>query len=61
MSAEGRLSTHSPVRFMFSVVFEADASPRMQRQPSQNAEDIGARLYDPSELLVLISTTGVPR
>jgi hypothetical protein len=33
----------------------------MQRQPSQKADDIGARLYDPSALVVLISTTGVPR
>jgi len=46
---------------MFSVVFDADANPSMQRQPSQKAEDIGAKLYDPSALVVLISTTGVPR
>jgi hypothetical protein len=46
---------------MLSVVFETDANPSMQRQPSQKAEDIGARLYDPFAFVVLISTTGVPR
>ncbi len=33
----------------------------MQRQPSHHAEDIGARLGEPSSLSVLMSTTGVPR
>jgi len=33
----------------------------MQRHPSQNADDIGARLKVPSSLTVLITTTGVPK
>ena len=43
-STDGRLRTHSPVRNMFWGVFEIAARPSIQRQPSQNAEDIGARL-----------------
>jgi hypothetical protein len=57
----GRFNTHSPVRNRFCEVFEWVASPSMQRHPSQNAEDIGARLGVPSSLSVLISTTGVPK
>jgi hypothetical protein len=33
----------------------------MHRQPSHHAEDIGARLVDPSSFAVLIKTTGVPK
>jgi hypothetical protein len=33
----------------------------MHRQPSQKADDIGARLGLPSSLVVPISTTGVPK
>ena len=33
-AADGRLSTHSPERIMFSVVLEFRASPSMQRQPT---------------------------
>ena len=57
----GRFSTHSPVRTRFCDVFECVASPSMQRQPSQKADDIGARLLVPSSLIVLIRTTGVPK
>jgi hypothetical protein len=46
---------------MFCVVFDAAARPSTQRQPSQNADDIGARLNEPSSLTVLIKTTGVPK
>jgi len=58
---EGRLRTHSPVRMMFSVVFENALMPIMHRHPSQNTEDIGARFAEPSSLVVLIKTTGVPK
>jgi hypothetical protein len=43
-AADGRFSTHSPVRAMFWGVFDAEPNPRTQRQPSQKAEDMGARL-----------------
>ena len=43
------------------MFFELASSPRMQRQPSQKAEDMGAMLEVPSALVVLISTTGVPK
>jgi hypothetical protein len=46
---------------MFSVVLEVALKPRMQRQPSQNADDMGARLAEPSSFALLISTTGVPK
>jgi hypothetical protein len=59
--SDGKFSTHWPVRIMFWGVFETVARPRMQRHPSQKADDIGARLYDPSSFTVLIRTTGVPR
>ena len=35
--------------------------PSMQLQPNHHAEDIGARLGDPSGFNVLMSTTGVPK
>lgn len=60
-AVEGRFSTHSPVRRRFSVVLEIAASPSMQRQPSHQAEDIGARFGRPSSLIVLTRTTGVPK
>ena len=59
--ADGRLSTHSPVRIMFSVVLELRASPSMQRQPTHHADDIGARLNELSSLVEPIRTTGVPK
>jgi hypothetical protein len=43
------------------VVLEEAASPRMQRHPNQNADDIGARFADPSAFSELINTTGVPK
>jgi hypothetical protein len=49
------------VRFRFSVVFEVAARPRMHLQPSQKADDIGARLKEPSSFSELMSTTGVPK
>ena len=61
MSTEGRFKTHSPVRFMFSGVFELASRPSMQRHPSQKADDIGARLCEPSAFSELIRTTGVPK
>jgi hypothetical protein len=33
----------------------------MQRQPTHHADDIGARLAEPSSLLEPIRTTGVPK
>jgi hypothetical protein len=60
-AGDGRFSTHSPVRIRFPAVFDALPSPRTQRQPSQNADDIGARLAVPFSFIVLISTTGVPK
>lgn len=33
----------------------------MQLHPSHHAEDIGARLGDPSALVELITATGVPK
>jgi hypothetical protein len=35
--------------------------PMTHRQPSQNTEEIGAMLYEPSSLHVLMSTTGVQK
>ena len=58
---EGRLSAHSPERLIFSVVFENEKMPITQRHPSQNIDEIGAILYDPSSLQVLMITTGVPK
>ena len=46
---------------MFSVVFELGANPSMQRQPTHHADDIGARLNEPSSLVDPIRTTGVPK
>ena len=43
-ASDGRLRTHSPVRSIFCGVFELASSPSRHRQPSQNADDIGARL-----------------
>jgi hypothetical protein len=33
----------------------------MQRQPTHHADDIGARLREPSSLIEPIRTTGVPK
>ena len=33
----------------------------MQRQPTHHADDIGARLKEPSSLVDPIRTTGVPK
>jgi hypothetical protein len=46
---------------MFNVVLESALKPSTQRQPSQNADDIGARLAEPSSFSLLITTTGVPK
>jgi hypothetical protein len=46
---------------MFSVDLELLARPSMQRQPTHHADDIGARLGEPSSLLEPIRTTGVPK
>jgi hypothetical protein len=58
---EGRLSTHSPLRMMFSAGFENAEIPIMQRHPSQKIEEMGATLNEPSSLQVVIRTTGVPK
>jgi hypothetical protein len=60
-ASDGRFSTHSPVCSMFCDVFDRAPSPSTPRQPSQNADDIGARFAEPSSLRVEISTTGVPK
>jgi hypothetical protein len=60
-SIDGRFKTHSPLRMMLLGVFETASKPSMQRHPNQNAEDIGARLGEPSSLTELTRTTGVPR
>jgi hypothetical protein len=49
------------VRIKFSVVFEELLMPITHRHPNQNAEEMGARLKEPSSLTVLIMTTGVPK
>jgi len=46
---------------MFSVVLELLARPSMQRHPTHHADDIGARLDEPSSLVEPIRTTGVPK
>jgi hypothetical protein len=43
------------------VVFDAAEMPMIQRQPSQNMDDMGATLKLPSSLQLQISTTGVPK
>jgi hypothetical protein len=53
--------THSPVRMMFWAVCDTASKPNIARQPSQNTDEIGARLQDPSEFRVLLRITGVPR
>ncbi len=58
---DGRLSTHSPSRSMFAVVWAVLPRPSMQDCPSHQADDIGARFALPSSLRELISTTGVPK
>ena len=61
IAAEGRFSTHSPVRRMFCGVAERAPNPSTQRQPSHHADDMGARFALPSGLSELTSTTGVPK
>ena len=46
---------------MFCGVFETASKPSKQRQPSQMADEIGARLNEPFSFTVLFKTTGVPR
>jgi hypothetical protein len=46
---------------MFSVVIELAANPSMHRHPTHHADDIGARLNEPSSLVEPIRTTGVPK
>ena len=58
---DGRLSTHSPVRWMFAGVCERAPKPSMQLRPSHHADDIGARFAEPSGLTELTRTTGVPK
>src|ERR1700694_5871137 len=52
--------THSPVRMMFLAVCDTASNPTVRRQPSQNTDEIGARLHDPG-FKVLLRITGVPR
>ena len=59
-ASEGRFSTPSPARTRFSVVLERALSPNTARQPSQNADDIGAKFAEPSSFSVEMRTTGVP-
>jgi hypothetical protein len=58
---EGKLSVHDLFRMILCVVFDAAEIPMIQRQPSQNTDDMGATLKLPSSLQVLINTTGVPK
>jgi hypothetical protein len=46
---------------MFCGVAERAPKPSMHRQPSHQAEDMGARFALPSGLMELTSTTGVPK
>lgn len=46
---------------MFLGVCERAPKPSMQLLPSHHADDMGARLADPSGLVELTSTTGVPK
>lgn len=59
--SEGRFNTHSRVRSRFWAVLERAPSPSIARQPSQNADDIGARFAEPSSFSLEIRTTGVPK
>ena len=60
-STEAKLSTHSPVRRMLAGVFERAPNPSMQFQPNHHADDIGAMFGEPSSLVEVTSTTGVPK
>jgi hypothetical protein len=40
---------------------EVPSKPRTPRQPSQKADDMGARFAEPSALVEEIRTTGVPK
>ena len=53
--------THWRVRIKFSDVWPMVPRPSMQVQPSHQAEDMGARLGEPSWLRVDMSATGVPK
>ena len=55
------MMTHSPVRMIFCAVCDTASKPNIARQPSQNTDEIGARLHDPFGFKVLLRITGVPR
>lgn len=57
----GQIDTHSRGRMRLSEVWPICPRPSMQLQPSHHAEDIGARLGDPTGFNVLMGTTGVPK
>ena len=59
--ASGRLRTHSRSRRRFVTEWDARPRPRTAVRPSQNTEEMGARLAVPSPLVVLTRTTGVPK
>ena len=61
MVSEARFRTHSPVWTRFWVVCEEVPRPRMQRLPTQKAEDMGAMFEVRSGLVVVMRTTGVPQ
>jgi hypothetical protein len=57
-SSEGRLRTHSPVRWRLVRVWPCRVGPSTTVQPSAQTADSGARFGVPSGLQVLMSTTG---
>ena len=59
--SEVRFKTHCFVRCRFVVVWDSAARPSMQRWPSHQAEDIGARFVVPSGFVVEIMMTALPQ
>ena len=56
-----RFSTHSRSRCRFAAVWAESPRPSTQWSLSHHADEMGARLADPSEFRVEMSTTGVPK
>jgi hypothetical protein len=58
---DGKFNTHSFSRRRFYTVFDLRLIPSIQDWFSHHAEDIGAKLAEPSSFKVLMRTTGVPK
>ena len=59
--SHGKLRTHCLVRCKLMVVCDWAAKPSMQRWPSHQAEDMGARFVVPSGFVVEIMMTALPQ